>query len=94
MLGASNVLATGKAAMPAAVHVDQTARPQVADEEVGILYSLLRQFEELGETAVLLNTSFNGPGEPLVDSATDCIRAFDRIPIDFLALEHLLLERC
>lgn len=54
--------------IPAVTHVDNTARIQTVDEDNGEYYQVLKYFYEMTGVPVLLNTSFNGPGEPIVES--------------------------
>lgn len=86
MVGATPVAEAGKAVIPAAMHVDGTARPQVVEDGAGAVASILAALRRGGLPPVLLNTSFNGPGEPIVNSAADAIAAFERLGLDFLVL--------
>jgi carbamoyltransferase len=83
-----------RAAIPAVVHVDGTARPQSVSRQTNPRYwRLIRAFEELTGVPMLLNTSFNVQ-EPIVCSPADAIRTFQRASFDALVLEdHLLLRR-
>jgi carbamoyltransferase len=74
---------------PAAVHVDGTARVQVIDDGAGdpFLVELLRAFEEKTGVGILLNTSFNRRGEPIVETPLDAIDAFLGLRLDGLLLE-------
>ena len=73
---------------PAVVHVDGTARVQVVTEDGDLfLIELLRAFEEETGTAILLNTSFNRRGEPIVESPLDAVDAFLGMGLDGLYLE-------
>jgi len=60
-------------AIPAAKHVDGTARVQTVSAESGGCYRLLQAFQECTGCPVLLNTSLNGPGEPLLESFDDLL---------------------
>jgi carbamoyltransferase len=76
------------------VHVDGTARVQtVARDEDPLLYALIDGFRELTGIPMLINTSFNGPGEPLVESPADAMRSFDRLDLDALFVHDMLIER-
>ena len=80
--------------MPAITHVDGSARVQTANEEVnGRFARLLAAFESLTDCPVLVNTSFNLRGEPIVCTPTDAIKCFVRSDIDVLVLEDFVLER-
>ncbi|MEU7043533.1 carbamoyltransferase C-terminal domain-containing protein [Streptomyces varsoviensis] len=73
--------------VPAIVHVDGTARPQTVDREHSPRYwSLIRRFEELTGVPVVLNTSFNLAGEPIVNSPADAVRTFLNSELDLLVL--------
>jgi carbamoyltransferase len=73
--------------LPAITHYDHSARVQHVSAETGLLYDLLLKLEQLDAPPVLLNTSFNGPGAPIVDSAEDAFSEAAR-----LGLEHILTE--
>ena len=80
--------------IPAVTHVDYSARVQtVAREDNPDYYDLIREFERLTGCAVLVNTSFNVRGEPIVCSPTDAYRCFMRTHLDNLVLGPYLLER-
>lgn len=73
---------------PAVVHVDGTARVQVVQPASDVLLaSLLREFEALTGRAVLLNTSFNRRGEPIVETPLDAFDAFLGMELDGLYLD-------
>jgi carbamoyltransferase len=73
---------------PAAVHVDGTARVQVVTKEGdSFLVELLQAFRKLTGRSLLLNTSFNRRGEPIVESPLDAIDAFLGMTLDGLYLE-------
>lgn len=93
MLGAANVTDAGRKAIPATAHVDGTARAQVVDEEAGLVRDLLVALKADGADPVLINTSFNLRGEPIVDTADDALAAAEKIDVDFLALGDDLLVR-
>ena len=81
-----------RAACPAGVHVDGTARPQVvhADAAPG-LHRILGLYREATGLPAVLNTSFNIHGEPIVGGAEDALRVFSRGAVDALALGPFLL---
>jgi carbamoyltransferase len=80
--------------IPAITHVDYSARLQTAHEETNPrLCGLLRAFEERTGCAVLVNTSFNVRGEPIVNTAEDAYRCFMRTEMDYLVIENFLLAK-
>lgn len=80
--------------LPAITHVDGTARLQtLTAERNGRFYDLVRAFGERTGVPVLLNTSFNVAGEPIVETPADAIRCFLGTDIDALLLgDHLLVK--
>lgn len=79
--------------LPAVTHRDGTARVQVAVEECGFIYRLLLAFRELTGIGVLLNTSFNGRGEPIVETPADALRAFAAMRFGYLYLQGQVLRQ-
>lgn len=80
--------------IPSVCHVDGTGRVQSVTKEMNIpLYNLLSAFEQLTGTPVLLNTSFNDNGEPLVETPEDAIKCFLKIDLDCLVLNGWLLYK-
>lgn len=73
---------------PAVVHIDGTARVQVIeDRENSFLVELLHAFKEITGTGILINTSFNRRGEPLVESPADAVDAFFGMGLDGIYIE-------
>lgn len=92
MLATARAKPSHAARIPAAIHVDGTARLQLADEETyPELHRLLVEFKRVTEIPVLINTSFNGPDEPIVCTPADAIRSFLRIKLDALVLGDYLV---
>ena len=80
--------------IPAVTHIDYSARIQTVDRETNpTYYDLIKQFERLTGCAVLVNTSFNVRGEPIVCTPADAYRCFMRTKIDYLALGPFLLDK-
>jgi carbamoyltransferase len=78
--------------IPAVTHVDYSARVQtVHAEDKPDFYQLLKEFERQTGCAVLVNTSFNVRGEPIVCGPADAYRCFMRTEMDLLVLEDCLL---
>ncbi len=94
MLIATPVREEKRAAIAAVVHVDGSARPQtVARSQNPRLYDLLLAFEREAGVPVLLNTSFNGPAEPIVCTPEDAARTYLATGLDLLVLGDLLVRR-
>jgi carbamoyltransferase len=92
MLGAASVTPLGKERIPATVHVDGTARAQVA-EGAGVISDVLEALDQAGVDPVLINTSFNTRGEPIVNTAAEAVRSAEAIGVDFLVVGDALLDR-
>lgn len=83
-----------RSTIPAVTHVDYSARVQTVDEERhGPLYRLLRCFHKLTGCPVLVNTSFNVRGEPLVCTPEEACRCFLHTGMNALAMENFLVVK-
>mgnify|MGYP002630910155 CR=1 FL=1 len=79
---------------PSAVHVDGTTRPQVVRaESAPQLHELLSRLRAMGEAPVLINTSFNRHGEPIVHSPEDALKTFTGADIDALFIGDYEITR-
>jgi carbamoyltransferase len=83
-----------RSTIPAITHVDQSARLQTVDAERNPLYhQLIRRFEEKTGCPVIINTSFNVRGEPIVCSPQDAYRCFMCTDMDILAVGPYVMEK-
>jgi carbamoyltransferase len=83
-----------RSTIPAVTHVDYSARVQTVHDDTNPRFSaLLRQFEALTGCAVLVNTSFNVRGEPIVCTPEEAYQCFMRTQMDYLVLEDFLLAK-
>jgi len=83
-----------RSSIPAVTHVDYSARVQTVHPETNPrFHALMKLFEEKTGCAVLVNTSFNVRGEPIVSSAEDAYRCFMRTEMDYLAVENFLVKK-
>jgi carbamoyltransferase len=83
-----------RSTIPAVTHVDGSARVQTVDDARNPLFArLLRAFERRTGCPVLINTSFNVRGEPIVESPADAYRGFLATGVDVLALGHFLVKK-
>jgi carbamoyltransferase len=87
-------VAVSRSTLPAITHVDYSARVQTVDEHRhGRFYRLIKRFHSLTACPVMINTSFNIRGEPIVGSPEDAYRCFSSTDMDCLVLEnHVLLK--
>ena len=87
-------LKTPRSTIPAVTHVDYTARVQTVEPETNAMfYDLLQKFGELTGHPVLINTSFNVRGEPIVCSPAEAFACFARTEMDYLVVEDFLLDK-
>lgn len=94
MLFTHQVKAQWRDAIAAAVHVDGTARVQTVNAlDEPLVARMLTHFARLTGTPVVINTSFNTAGRPMVDDPRDALECFGSAPIDALAIGPFLLRR-
>jgi carbamoyltransferase len=80
--------------VPAIIHVDGTARLQtVGPDDDPLLRRLLQGFEAMTGVPVLLNTSFNGKDEPIVETPQEALASFRRMPLHALAMPPFLVTK-
>jgi carbamoyltransferase len=83
-----------RSTIPAVTHVDYSARVQTVSSRTNPrFYALLQAFEKRTGCAVLVNTSFNVRGEPIVSSVEDAYRCFMRTEMDYLVVENFVLAK-
>lgn len=98
MQSSPHMLFTHKALKPekitATVHVNNTSRVQsVSQKQNPYLYNIMSEFYKLTKVPVLINTSFNLRGEPIVSSPSDALNTFYSSGIDFLAIEDFMIRK-
>jgi carbamoyltransferase len=80
--------------IPAVTHLDYSARVQtVSQKDKPDYYSIISEFEKLTGYAVLVNTSFNVRGEPIVCTPEDTYKCFMRTKMDVLVMEDCILYK-
>jgi carbamoyltransferase len=80
--------------IPSVTHVDGSARLQtVAREENELFYDLISEFDRQTGCPVLINTSFNVRGEPIVCTPHDALKCFLRTDMDYLVMGHFMLDK-
>jgi carbamoyltransferase len=80
--------------IPAVTHVDNSARVQTVDGTYNpLFYALLKKFNALFNCAIIINTSFNVCGEPIVCTPQDAYKCFMSTNIDYLLLGNYLLDK-
>jgi carbamoyltransferase len=94
MLFATQVHDITREVAPAIVHVDGSARPQPVSRELNPrYYDLISAFNRLTGVPILLNTSFNAAGEPIVCTPADAIRTFMATGLDILVLGSFVVQK-
>jgi carbamoyltransferase len=94
MILAAPVKPSKRSMIPAVTHVDGSARPQTVEKAVNPLYwEMIRQFGERTGVPVVMNTSFNLRGEPIVCTPTDAIRTFFSSGMDVLVIGNFIVEK-
>ena len=80
--------------LPSITHVDGTARLQtVTEESHPHFYDLLTEFGKISETNVLLNTSFNIRGFPILSTIEDALYALNKTDMDYVVIEDYLFGK-
>lgn len=83
-----------RSAIPAVTHIDYSARIQTVNKEDNPLYyALIQRFYEKTGCPVIINTSFNVRGEPIVESPIDAYKCFMRTEMDILVIENYILYK-
>jgi carbamoyltransferase len=83
-----------RSSIPAVTHVDYSARVQTVHKETNPrFYEVLQQFKQRTGCSVLVNTSFNVRGEPIVATPEDAYRCFMRTEMDYLVVENHIMAK-
>ena len=83
-----------RSSIPAVTHVDYSARIQTVHKETNAkYYNLLKKFKKLTNCPILVNTSFNIRGEPIVCSVEDAFKCFMGTELDILVCENFVLQK-
>ena len=93
-LSGINKLNIKRSSIPAITHVDYSARIQTVHKETNPkYYNLLKKFKEITNCPVLVNTSFNVRGEPIVCTVEDAFKCFMGTDLDILVCENFILYK-
>ena len=80
--------------IPAITHVDGSSRFQTVTEEGNIhIYKLIKEFEKITGVPVLINTSLNGKGQPILETPEDGREFFNNVPVDMAVIHGEILEK-
>jgi carbamoyltransferase len=84
MLSAARIKDSIKTDYPALVHADDTIRLQVVNEDGGLLHRILSEYERITGRLALINTSFNGRDEPIVETVSQAKSCAEKIGLDYM----------
>ena len=88
------ILKVKRSAIPAVTHVDNSARIQSVHKETNEdFFNLINEFDKITGVPLVVNTSFNVRGEPIVESPRDAFICFMRSNIDYLCIGNYLLAK-
>lgn len=94
MLIVGEVLPEKRKVIPAVTHADHTARPQTVRRDYNPrYYDIIAEFEKLTGVAVIINTSFNVRGEPIVLTPFEAYRCFATTDMDYVVLERFVVSK-
>lgn len=94
MLIACKAKNKNKDKIPAVVHIDNSCRVQTVTKKTNnFFYKLIKKFKSYSGVPVILNTSFNIKGQPIVNDSLDAIKCFKKYNIDILILDNFILEK-
>ena len=79
--------------IPAVTHVDKSSRIQSVNKNVKPIYKILKEFYQITKIPVLLNTSFNGPGEPIVEKMEEAVNFFKNSELDYLFVNGAVFKK-
>ena len=83
-----------RSTIPAVTHVDYSARIQTVHQETNErYYKIIKKFKEITGCPVIVNTSFNVRGEPIVNTPSDAFNCFMGTELDVLVIGNCLLEK-
>jgi len=88
------IVRQARSEIPAVTHVDYSARVQTVDKKLNYkFYEIIEEFENQTGCPLVINTSFNVRGEPIVNSPVDAYKCFMNTNMDILVLENFILEK-
>jgi carbamoyltransferase len=93
-MGIKGKLEFKKSLFPAVTHVDFSSRIQSVNQETNpLFYGLIKEFYKITGCPMILNTSFNLRGEPIVATPEDAYRCFVKTDMDYLVMGNFFIER-
>lgn len=90
----NDIVKRKRSIVPSVTHIDYSARIQTVDNDRNpFFYNVLKEYKKISGLSVVLNTSFNVRGEPIVCTPEDALRCFFRTEIDSLVLGNYIIEK-
>ena len=94
MLIAAKIKNHKKKIIPAVVHIDNTSRVQTVSKDTNLkFYNLIKEYKKIDSIPVILNTSFNVKGQPMVNTPDQAIKTFLKTKIDTLAIGDYIVQK-
>ena len=94
MLIACQAKESVKNKIPAVIHIDNSCRVQSVTKKTNLkFWKLLSEFNKLTNIPVLLNTSFNIKGQPIVNTSDDALKCFKKYKIDYIVINDYLIKK-
>ena len=88
------ILNIKRSIIPAVTHVDYSSRIQTVEKKINLkFYKLIEAFYKITGCPILINTSFNVRGEPIVNSPLDAIKCFFNTNMDLLIIENFVIDK-
>ena len=88
------IVKQARSEIPAVTHIDYSARVQTVDKKINNkFYEIIKEFENQTECPLVINTSFNVRGEPIVNSPADAYKCFMNTNMDTLVLENFIIDK-
>jgi carbamoyltransferase len=79
--------------IPSGVHIDDSGRLQTITKDNGRIYDIIKSFDDITGVPVIINTSFNDKGEPIVETPEDAVKCFVGTDIDVLVMEGFYVTK-
>ena len=77
----------------AITHVDNSSRIQTVNKSSGQYYQMIKEFYKLSQIPLVMNTSFNGPGEPIIETPEQAIKFLLNTDLDLLYIDGYRIQK-
>ena len=79
--------------IPAITHVDNSSRIQTVNKSSGQYYQMIKEFYKLSKVPLVMNTSFNGPGEPIIETPEQALNFLLNTELDVLYIDGYRVQK-